>query len=94
MPIKVEWDNDFQNAYGAKALFNARAILACAQNVFRWPSWKIKIELRLIKEMTSKPNYTWTIEIADLYVLFLFPTYYHLKSRLLAPSTVRGAAAS
>ena len=60
MPIKVEWDQNFELDYDKRGqLLIARGILACVQNVFNWESWKHgKINFKLIKEMEYRMR-TW-----------------------------------
>ena len=59
-------DKDFKNGYGNRALYAARGVMACVQNVFRWPSSMVKIEFRLTNEITSKSN-VWTVDPGNLY---------------------------
>ena len=38
-------------AYGDKSLFAVRGLLAIVQNIFRWSSWKVKLNFRLVTEI-------------------------------------------
>ena len=51
VPIKVEYDKSFKKAYGDKSLFAVRGLLAIVQNIFRWSSWKVKLNFRLVTEI-------------------------------------------
>ena len=38
-------------AYGDKSLFAIRGLLAGVQNIYRWSSWKVKLNFRLVTEI-------------------------------------------
>ena len=56
VPIKVEYDKTFKEAWGDESLFAIRGILACVQNIYRWSSWKVKLEFKLIREIEFNPS--------------------------------------
>ena len=56
VPIKVEYDKSFKSAYGDNSLFAIRGILAGVQNIYRWSSWKVKLEFELTTEIRFNPQ--------------------------------------
>ena len=56
IPIKVEYDKSFKSAYGDNSLFAIRGILAGVQNIYRWSSWKVKLEFQLTSEIRFNPQ--------------------------------------
>ena len=41
--------DDFKNN---EALFAVRGILAIVQNIYRWDTWKVKLEFKLVEEIS------------------------------------------
>ena len=62
VPIKVQYDKSFQTAWGDKALFAVRGFLAIVQNIYRWSTWKVKMEFVLPSEISynSKESFAQT----------------------------------
>ena len=52
VPIRVQYDKSFQTAWGDKALFAVRGFLAIVQNIYRWSTWKVKMEFVLPSEIS------------------------------------------
>ena len=52
VPIKVQYDKSFKTAWGAKSLFAIRGMLAIVQNIYRWDTWKVKLEFKLVEEIS------------------------------------------
>ena len=52
VPIRVQYDKSFQTAWGDKALFAVRGFLAVVQNIYRWSTWKVKMEFVLPSEIS------------------------------------------
>ena len=62
VPIRVQYDKSFQTAWGDKALFAVRGFLAVVQNIYRWSTWKVKLEFVLPSEISynSKESFAQT----------------------------------
>ena len=51
VPISVQYDKSFKTAWGAKSLFAIRGMLAIVQNIYRWDTWKVKLEFQLVSQI-------------------------------------------
>ena len=62
VPISVQYDKSFKSAWGAKSLFAIRGMLAIVQNIYRWSTWKVKLEFVLPSEISynSKESFAQT----------------------------------
>ena len=61
VPISVQYDKSFKTAWGAKSLFSIRGMLAIVQNIYRWDSWKVKLEFQLVSQIIFNSRHSFKI---------------------------------
>ena len=61
VPIAVQYDKSFKTAWGDKSLFAIRGMLAIVQNIYRWDTWKVKLEFRLVSQINYNSRHSFEI---------------------------------
>ena len=61
VPISVQYDKSFKTAWGAKSLFAIRGMLAIVQNIYRWDTWKVKLEFQLVSQIIFNSRHSFKI---------------------------------
>ena len=61
VPISVQYDKSFKTAWGDKSLFAIRGMLAIVQNIYRWDTWKVKLEFRLVSQINYNSRHSFEV---------------------------------